>query len=155
MATVLRSFIIYLLLLVLFRIAGKRALAQITTFDFLLLIIISEGVQQALLGLDYSITNAVLVVTTLIGMDVLFSLINDRFRFTSLWTDSAPLVLVENGKLLKERMKKARIDESEILEQARLLQGIGQMEEIQYAILERSGGITVIPKPKTTMIPSP
>ena len=66
MESVLRAAIVYVFLLVLFRLAGKRTLSDVTTFDFVLLLIISEATQQALLGEDFSLTNAFLVITTLI-----------------------------------------------------------------------------------------
>jgi uncharacterized membrane protein YcaP (DUF421 family) len=57
-----------------------------------------------------------------------------------------PLVIVENGKLLKDRMEKARVDEADILEKARELQGLERLDQIKYAVVERSGGISIIPK---------
>ncbi len=59
--------------------------------------------------------------------------------------NSVPLVIVEDGKLLQDRMRKERIDESDILEAARELQGVERMYQIKYAVLERSGRITIVP----------
>ena len=75
MDSVLRAAALYLVLLVLFRIAGRRSLTDITTFDLLLLMIIGEATQQALLGDDFSLVNAVLVIITLIVIDVGLSLL--------------------------------------------------------------------------------
>lgn len=147
MEMVLRGAAIYLALLVIFRIAGKRALAQITTFDFVLLLIIGEATQQALLGDDYSVTNSVLIIVTLIGLDIAFSLLKERFKTLEKLMDGVPLVIVEDGKPLKERMDKARVDESDVLTSAREAHGLERMDQIKYAVLERSGGISVIPKP--------
>lgn len=63
--------------------------------------------------------------------------------------EGVPLVIVENGKPLKERMHKARVDESHILVAARTLQGLERMDQIKYAVLERSGGISIIPKQRS------
>lgn len=146
MDSILRGIAIYIVLLIIFRIAGKRSVSQITTFDFVLLLIISEVVQQAMIANDNSIVNAVLLVITLVGLDIAFSLWKQRSeRFTRL-VDSLPLMLIEDGKLLKDRMKKERVDESDILFQARHLQGLERLDQIKYAILETSGGITVVPK---------
>ena len=68
MNSVFRAIITYLFLLLIFRIAGRRSLGQLTTFDFILLLIISEATQNALIGNDYSITNGFLVITTLVGL---------------------------------------------------------------------------------------
>jgi uncharacterized membrane protein YcaP (DUF421 family) len=64
MDAVLRALAIYLVLMLLFRLVGKRSLAQITTFDFVLILVVGEATQQALLGEDFSITNAALVIAT-------------------------------------------------------------------------------------------
>ena len=145
MDSVLRAVAIYAFLLVIFRISGKRSLAQITTFDFILLLVVGEATQQALLGNDFSIVNAVTVILTLLGLDIGLSLLKQRSKTLERWIDDAPLVIVEDGRLLKERMDKARIDEADILAAARELQGLERMDQIKYAVLERSGGISVIP----------
>ncbi|MBV4455728.1 MULTISPECIES: DUF421 domain-containing protein [Pseudomonas] len=147
MDSVLRAAAIYLVLLVLFKIAGRRSLAELTTFDLVLLMVIGEATQQALLGDDFSLTNAVLVIITLIAIDIGFSLLKLRSRWFSRVLDGGPTIVVEHGKVLHERLKRARMDESDILEAARSAQGIVQIDQIQFAILERNGKISVIPYP--------
>ena len=103
MDAVLRGIAIYFILLAFFRIAGKRSLAQITTFDFVLLLIVAETTQQALLGDDYSITNA-LVVIGVFFLDIVLALCKQRWPTLDKLLDGAPLLLVENGRLYKDRM---------------------------------------------------
>ncbi len=146
MDSVLRAAAIYVILLVIFRISGKRSLAQITTFDFILLLIIGEAIQQALLGQDFSLTNAFVVIITLLGVDIGLSLLKGRSKTLERVVDDLPLVIVEDGRPLQERMDKARVDQSDVLTAARELQGLERMEQIKYAVLERSGGISIIPK---------
>jgi len=146
MDAVLRAAVIYLLLLVIFRIAGKRSLAQITTFDFVLLLIIGEATQQALLGNDFSITNAILVIVTLIMLDIGFSMVQERFPNLTPWLEDMPLLLVENGNMLKKAMDQSRISEADLLHAARTLQGLERMDQIKFAVLERTGEISIIPK---------
>jgi len=131
---------------VLFRVTGKRTLAQITTFDFVLLLIVSEATQQGLLGNDFSIINALLVILTLIGLDLLAQGLSRRWRPLDRWLNGQPLLLVEDGQLIEDRARKTGFEEDEILEQARAGQGIERMEQIKYAVLERDGSISVIPK---------
>jgi uncharacterized membrane protein YcaP (DUF421 family) len=145
MYSILRAVVIYIFLLVIFRIAGKRALSQITTFDFVLLLIISEVVQQAMIANDNSMTNAFVLVISLVGLDIGASLLKQKFPKFSRLIDSAPLILIEDGRLMHERMKKSRVDESDILTRARELQGLERLDQIKYAILEASGGITIVP----------
>ena len=146
MDSILRGVAIYLFLLVLFRLAGKRTLSDVTTFDFVLLLIISEATQQALLGEDFSLTNAFLVILTLIGLDIAISLWQQRWPRLGKWIEGVPLVIVEDGRPLYERMQRSRISEEDVLTAARERQGLARMDQIRYAVLERSGGISIIPK---------
>ncbi|HEX2279518.1 MAG: DUF421 domain-containing protein [Candidatus Tectomicrobia bacterium] len=146
MDSVLRGAAIYFFLLVLFRLAGKRTLSDVTTFDFVMLLIIGEATQQALLGEDFSLTNAFLVILTLIGLDIAISLWQQRWPRLSKWIEGVPLVIVEDGRPLHERMKRARVSEEDVLTAARERQGLARMDQIRYAVLERSGGISIIPR---------
>ena len=146
MDSVIRGAVVYIVLLVLFRIAGKRSLAQVTTFDLVLLLLISEATQEALIDSDYSMTNALLVVITLIGMNILFSVLARRWKGFDKLIDDVPLVIVENGKPLQDRMDKERVSENDVMEAARELEGLERLDQIKFAIIERSGHITVIPK---------
>jgi uncharacterized membrane protein YcaP (DUF421 family) len=144
--SVLRALAIYVFLLAIFRVAGKRTMAQVTVFDFILLLIISEATQQAMIGQDFSITNAILVISTLIGAERGLTWIQRRFKTVDRLLDGLPLVLVEDGKPIEERLKQERIDENEILAAARQTQGLARMDQIKYAVLEQTGGISIVPK---------
>ena len=146
MDSVLRAAIIYIALMIIMRLAGKRSLAQITTFDFVLLLIIGEATQQALLGQDFSLTNAIIVIVTLVALDIGLSWVKRHSKVLDKVLDDVPLVIVEDGVALKDRMAKARVDEEDVLNAARHLQGLERLDQIRYAVLERSGGISIIPK---------
>jgi len=146
MDSILRGLIVYIALLILFRIVGRRTLAEMTNFDLVLLLIISEAIQNAMIGNDYSITNGFLVILSLLGLDVLLSTVKLRFPSFERWMDGLPLVLVDNGRPLKDLMRKARIDEQDILSSARESRGLENMDQIKYAVLETNGGISIIPK---------
>jgi len=143
----LRATAVYVLLWVLIRISGRRTLSEMTAFDFILLLIIGEATQQALLGEDFSVTNGAIVIITLLSMDVLVALVKSRSQAASKWIDGVPTIIVADGKPLPERLRMARLTEDDILEAARRLQGLERMDQIKYAVLEVSGGISVIPQP--------
>lgn len=145
MDAVLRAVSVYLILLVLIRISGRRTLAEATAFDFVLLLVIGEATQQALLGDDFSLTTAVIVIITLLLMDVAFSLLKRRSTLVARWLDGLPMVLVAEGRPLSDRIRKARLDEGDILEAARRAHGLQRMDQIRYAVLEVDGGISIIP----------
>ncbi|MCL6639799.1 MAG: hypothetical protein K6T92_00340 [Candidatus Rokubacteria bacterium] len=111
----LRGLAVYASLLVIFRLTGKRSLGQITTFDFVLLLIISEAVQNGMVGQSYSITTALVLVLTLVGVNLGLSLVKDRSVRLQKWIEGLPLILMDEGRLLHDRMKKARVDEGDIL----------------------------------------
>jgi uncharacterized membrane protein YcaP (DUF421 family) len=146
MESVIRPALVYLFLLLLLRLTGKRTLAQITTFDFVLLLIISEATQQALIGEDNSMINGAIVVSTLIGLNILMSLLKQRSSFIDRLLDDIPLVIVVDGKPLKDRMDKSRVDEDDVLDAARETHGLEHMKQIRHAILERDGKISIIPR---------
>jgi uncharacterized membrane protein YcaP (DUF421 family) len=145
MDSVLRAAAMYLVLLVVFRIVGKRTLAQITPFDMVLLLIIAESTQQALVGPDYSIVNAVLVIVTLVCIDIGLSWWRHHSRRVEKILDDMPVVLVDRGRPLQARLDRERVDASDILEAARLQQGLERMDQIKYAVLETNGEISIIP----------
>lgn len=146
MDAILRGAGVYVFLLLIFRLSGKRSLAQITTFDFVLLLVVGEATQQALLGHDYSLTGAMLVIMTLIGLDIGLSLLKRRFPALDRTLEDLPLVIVEDGRPLLDRMRKVRVDEQDVLAAARETRGLERMDQIKYAVLERSGGISIIPR---------
>jgi uncharacterized membrane protein YcaP (DUF421 family) len=133
-------------LLLIFRIAGQRTLAHMTTFDFVLLLIVAEATQQGLIGDDFSLTQAMLLIITLVGFDIRLSLLKEKLPFLDKWLEGTPLVIVQDGKPLPERMKGARVDESDVLVAARELQGLERMDQIKFAVLERTGEISIVPK---------
>ncbi|RPI57715.1 MAG: DUF421 domain-containing protein [Acidobacteria bacterium] len=145
MDSVLRSLAVYLFVLFVFRVSGKRSLSQITTFDFILLLIIGEATQQALLGNDFSIVNAFVVIGTLITLEAMFSWLEGRFPMFGRVLGGLPVVVLENGKLLEDRAKREGVTLSEILAEGREKHGLERIEQYKYAILERHGGISVVP----------
>ncbi len=145
MDAVLRAAVVYFVLLVVLRISGRRSLSEHSTFDFVLLLLISETAQQWLVGEDFSLTNALILVATLAGLNISLSLLKQKFRMVAKIVDGVPLLLVENGNPLKEPMKRARVETSDILAAARELQGLERMDQIKFAVMETTGIITVVP----------
>jgi uncharacterized membrane protein YcaP (DUF421 family) len=146
MDIVLRSAAVYVALLVVFRIAGRRSFAQITTFDVVLLLIIGEATQQALLGDDFSVTNGVLVVVSLVAIDVGLATVKSKVPRLARAIDGEPVVLVERGRPMRDRMRRSQVDEHDILEAARSAHGLERLDQIRYAVLERGGDISVVPE---------
>lgn len=146
MDTVFRALGIYAALMIILRGSGQRSLAQITTFDFVLLLILGESTQQALIGDDFSLTAGVLMIAALVGIDMTLAAVKQRSPAFERLLEGVPLVIVEDGRPLRDRMNRSRVDESDVLAAARERQGLERMDQIKYAVLERSGGISIVPK---------
>jgi uncharacterized membrane protein YcaP (DUF421 family) len=145
MEAILRVTAMYMFLLIAFRFAGKRALSEATTFDLLLLLIISETTQQALVGDDHSVTHALLMITSFLALEVFLSALKVKSKGVDRVLEGTPLVLVDRGELDQEAMRKSHVDADDVLEAARATRGLERLEQIRYAILERNGKISIIP----------
>lgn len=146
MDSVLRGLVIYFFLLIVFRMSGRRTLSNATTFDLVLLLIISEVTQQAMVDDDHSITNAVLLILTLVMTSLGLSQLKQHFPRFKYLLEGSSVMIVRNGKLLKNRMDELRVDEDEVLEAARAAHGLESLDQIKYAFVEPNGEITLVPQ---------
>jgi uncharacterized membrane protein YcaP (DUF421 family) len=144
--SVVRGLLTYFFLLVVLTLAGKRALAELDTFDFVLLLVISEATQEALINGDKSATNAMLVILTLVMAETFMSILRQKVPKVDKWLGGGPLIIVDHGKLLKSKMDKERVEKDDVLAAARKLHGLERLDQIKYAILEPGGDISIIPK---------
>lgn len=141
----IRCVVMYVCLLVLFRVAGQRALAQITTFDIVLLLIISETTQQALVGEDRSFTNALGLIVTFLALEIGLARLTLRWPLLDRWVNGRPLVIVRDGRVLETPMNEARVNVDEVLTAAREKQGLANLAHVRHAILESNGEISIVP----------
>lgn len=146
MDSVIRAAAMYVALLVLFRISGRRTLQEMTSFDLILLLVISETTQEAMIGGDPSFTNALLLIVTFLAMDIGFSYVKQKSRRADLLIEGLPTILVFDGQPLKDRLRATRVDEGDILAAARQSRGLTRLDEIRLAVLESSGRISIVPR---------
>ena len=146
MESVVRGLIVYFFLLFVFRIAGKRTLSEATAFDLVLVLIISETTQQAMVGNDNSMTNGAILIFTLVGADILLSYAKQWFPRLDPVLDGTAVILLRDGQVLKHRLTSERVDTNDILEAARVQQGLESLDQIKLAVLERGGRISIVPK---------
>jgi uncharacterized membrane protein YcaP (DUF421 family) len=157
MEPVIRAFIIYIFLLIVIRFSGRRTLGEMSNFDFVLLLIISEAAQNGLTGEDYSIVNSIIIIAVLIFLDICFSLLKEKWPLIGKVIDGVPTILIYDGQIQKDNLKHSRTDVEEVLDAARASRSIERLEEIKYAILEKNGSISIIPfeKEKAAQITEP
>lgn len=147
MESVIRGAGVYIVLLVVLRLSGRRTMAQMTPFDLVLLLIVAETTQQALLGNDFSLTNAFVLIIVLFSMDIALSYIKTWIPGLGLTLDGSPTVLISMGKPDLKHIKKARLTLEDINVAAREQFGLERLDQIRFAVLEADGGLSIIPEP--------
>lgn len=147
MDLVFRGLFMYVFLLVLLRVSGNRQFSELTAFDVVLLLMIAEVTEQAMLGRDdNSVTAAAIIIMTLVGVDIALSHIKQWSQKADLLIEGVPVLLVDNGNFLWENMRRERVEEEDILAAARETQGLESIEQVKFAVLERAGQISIIPR---------
>jgi uncharacterized membrane protein YcaP (DUF421 family) len=145
MDIVLRSAVIFVFVMIVVRLLGRRELSKMEPFDLLILVVIADFVQQGVTQQDYSVTGAILAVGTFGLLIVATSWLAWRFPRTRPLLDGNPIVLVEDGKPIEGNLRRERISLEELGAQARL-RDISSVKDVRWAILETSGEISFITK---------
>jgi uncharacterized membrane protein YcaP (DUF421 family) len=142
---ILRGLIIYVFLLVILRVTGKRQVGQLAPFDLVLLLVLSNAVQNAMNGGDNSVTGGVISATTLIVANGIVGRITYKSKTMERLIEGRPEILIHNGKLFTDVMDREKLTHHEVNAALRTA-GCACVEEVQYAILENTGQITVHPR---------
>lgn len=150
----LRTFVVYLTVLVLLRVAGKRELGQMTPFDLVVILVIANAVQNAMTGGDNSLVGGILAAATLTVTNIAVGRWGSRIPFFRHLVASEPTLLLRDGTPIKEALDRERIDVEE-LEMAARQHGIADLADVTAAVLEEDGSISIIPKEGTTIRRSP
>jgi len=144
---ILRGLIIYVFLIVLLRLTGKRQVGQMAPFDLVLLLVLSNAVQNAMNGGDNSIIGGVISAVTLVAANWLISLLTYRSKKLEALVEGRPELLVHNGKLFEQALAHAKLTRHELMNALREA-GCASIEEARAVLLENDGTISVILKTK-------
>jgi len=142
---VLRACAIYALVMVLVRVSGKRAVGQFTPFDLVLLILIGNAVQNGINGGDNSLTGAAIMATTLIALNYGVAFVTSRSRKVEKFVEGEPVVLARNGKLFDGVLRRELVSREDFRESLRM-NGVEDVSEVELALLETNGSISVVKK---------
>jgi uncharacterized membrane protein YcaP (DUF421 family) len=145
MDIVLRSLVLFAFVFFVVRVMGRRELAKLEPFDLILLIVLGDSVQQGLTQDDYSITGAVLVVSTIAILQVVIAFLSFRYKPVRRLTKGEPIVLVEDGRPIEATLRRERIRIEELAEKMRGQQ-IASIDSVAWAVLESGGDISFIEK---------
>lgn len=142
---VLRACVIYVLVMVLVRVSGKRAVGQFTPFDLVLLILLGNAVQNGINGGDNSLTGAAIMATTLIALNYLVAWQTSRNRSVERWVEGEPVVLARDGKVFRQVLRRELVSHDDFAEALRM-NNIDDVGDVRLALLETNGRISVIPR---------
>lgn len=140
---ILRCTVVYVLLLVALRLTGKRQLGQFTPFDFAVLLIVSNAVQNAMTGPDTSLVGGVVGAATLFGLNYLLSALSARYKIFGREVLGGPTVLINKGHLIMDNLRRERVDADDVL-MAMREHGVEDILQVKHAILETDGTISIV-----------
>ena len=143
MDLVLRAVVVFAFVLLLTRVIGKRELGSLQPIDLILLIVLGDALQQGLTQDDYSLTGAILVVSTIALLQVFTSWLAYRFPRTRPVLEGEPIIVIHNGELIQRNLDRERLTIDDLAEEARKQQ-IAHLSEVRFAVLETSGSISFI-----------
>ena len=136
---------IYLLLLLIFRIAGRRTLAETSSFDLVLLLIIGETTQNAMVGQDDSVGTAAIAILSLVSLDMAITHLKKAFPLFDRLLEGNPVLLINEGKVQRTALEANGLDDEDLEEAARLSHGLEELDKVRQATLERDGKISIVP----------
>jgi uncharacterized membrane protein YcaP (DUF421 family) len=144
---VLRGIIIYVFLIVLLRLTGKRQVGQLAPFDLVLLLVLSNAVQNAMNGGDNSVIGGMISAVTLVGVNWIVGVLTYRSKKLEALVEGRPEVLIRDGKLFQQTLEKAKLTHHELMTALREA-GCASIDDVRAALLENDGSISVIPRTK-------
>ncbi len=145
MDLVFRAAVMYLAVFTFTRVLGRRELSQLQPFDLILLVVIGDLVQQGVTQNDLSVTGLLIVIATVAVLQVAASYLSFRFRRLRPVLEGLPVVIVEDGRLLRRNLERERLTEDDVTEEMRL-SSIESLDQVKWAVLETSGRMSFIKK---------
>jgi uncharacterized membrane protein YcaP (DUF421 family) len=141
----IRAVVLFFFIVFITRVIGRRELSSLSPFDLILLIILGDAIQQGLTQDDYSVTGAIIAVSTIATLQVATSYVSYRSRRARKILEGLPIVVVQDGKFVEANLKRERMTSDEIEEEMRVQQ-IASLDRVEWAILETNGTMSFIPK---------
>jgi len=147
---VLRTLAVYGFLLLGLRVAGKREIGQMTPFDLVVILVIANAVQNAMVGPDTSLVGGLLAAAALIAVNLLVSYAGFSNRLFERTLRGSPTLLISDGHLIDANLRRERVDADEVL-MAMREHGVGNVTEVKLAVLETDGALSIIPQDARTV----
>ena len=142
---VLRVAVVYLFLVIILRISGKREVGQMSILELIVVLLISDAVQNSIIGDNTTLWAGPVAVLTLLGLDYGLNLLTRRSRSLRKAIEGEPRLLIRDGRLLRKALRDEKLDVAEV-ETAVRAHGLARIDEVREAVLETDGSISIIPK---------
>ena len=147
---IVRTTVVYCALVLGFRLTGKRQIGQMAPFDLVVILLIANAVQNAMVGPDTSLVGGLISAAALLFVNTGVSRLLHRIPFRASLVEGHPTVLISDGALISRHIRDEGIDSLE-LEQAIREHGLGGIDEVKMAVLEVDGTISIVPKTQETI----
>lgn len=144
MDLVARAVVVFIVLLLITRVIGRRELSTMEPLDLILLVVVGDLVQQGVTQSDYSVTGAITVIATIALLTVATSYLSFKSRRLRPILDGEPIVLVQDGEIIERNLRRERITVEELLAAGRQQQ-MASLERVRFAVLETNGRISFVP----------
>jgi uncharacterized membrane protein YcaP (DUF421 family) len=139
-----RTFLVYAALLIGIRLAGKREMGQLTAFDFVVILLVANAVQNAMTGPDTSVTGGLIAAVVLLGANYVLAFARDHVPWLQRSVEGTPTLLIHDGAFLEENLSHEGVNRDEVLMAIRE-HGLTDVSQVQMAVLENDGAISVVP----------
>jgi len=141
---VARTIIVYLALLVGLRLAGKREMGQMTPFDLVVILLIANAVQNAMVGPDTSVTGGLIAAAVLIVGNYGVARLRDRLPWLRRAVEGSPTLLIADGRFVSDHLRREGLEEDEVMMAIRE-HGVADVADVRTAVLETDGSISIVP----------
>lgn len=142
---IIRSLVVYLVFLVALRVSGKRELGQFTLFDLAAVLLAANALQPAITGSDASLPGAIVILLTLFGANRLVALGRRRSAFLRRLLDVPPTTIARDGVWIRPELEREGLDDEDLAAALRE-HGLESIDQVQLAVLEHDGAISVVPR---------
>lgn len=149
-----RTLAVYLVILAGLRLSGKREMGQMTVFDLVVLLLLANSVQNAMVGPDTSLLGGILAAAVLLAANALIARLRLRSPRFRRWVEGTPTLLVLHGQVLAQHMRREEVDEESLLAALRE-HGLADLSQVDMAVLEIDGSISVVPVGQATQVRKP
>lgn len=146
---ILRATVVYFGVLIIMRLSGKRTMGEFSPFDVVVLLLLSEGAQNALVADDHSLQGGLIVIATLVGLNYTLAFIATRSRKAESLLEGEPVTLIRDGKRRDDALRRNNIPAGDLAEAMRA-HGIRHESEVQWAVLEADGKISFFKRDAST-----